>query len=169
MWIVLAGSAIGLSAGTQGRLLASAFYALGDTKRPLYAALVRVSITFATGVIAVWPLRSALGYGPAWGAFGLTASAGVAAWVEFLLLKRWLARRIGAVPIPSGLGLTTLGLAIGAGAVAAVTARVAHALHLPGVVAALAAIGVFGGLYLAGAVMAQIPEVDAITRRLRRR
>ncbi len=169
VWIVLAGSAIGLSAGTQGRLLASAFYALGDTKRPLYAALVRVSITFATGVIAVWPLRSALGYGPAWGAFGLTASAGVAAWVEFLLLKRWLARRIGAVPIPSGLGLTTLGLAIGAGAVAAVTARVAHALHLPGVVAALAAIGVFGGLYLAGAVMAQIPEVDAITRRLRRR
>src|SRR4051812_29892629 len=45
VWILLAGSAIGLSAGTQGRLLASAFYALGDPTRPLRAALVRVAIT----------------------------------------------------------------------------------------------------------------------------
>ena len=39
VWIILAGSAIGLSAGTQGRLLGSAFYALGDPRPPLRAAL----------------------------------------------------------------------------------------------------------------------------------
>ena len=33
VWIILAGSALGLSAGTQGRLLGSAFYALGDPAR----------------------------------------------------------------------------------------------------------------------------------------
>ena len=49
VWIILAGSAIGLSAGTQGRLLGSAFYALGDTRSPLRAALVRVAITAALG------------------------------------------------------------------------------------------------------------------------
>jgi putative peptidoglycan lipid II flippase len=45
VWIILAGSAIGLSAGTQGRRLGSAFYALGDPKPPLRAALVRVAFT----------------------------------------------------------------------------------------------------------------------------
>ena len=47
VWIILAGSALGLSAGTQGRLLGSAFYALGDPRPPLHAALVRVAITGA--------------------------------------------------------------------------------------------------------------------------
>ena len=101
VWIILAGSALGLSAGTQGRLLGSAFYALGDPTPPLRAALVRVAITGVTGWVFALPLRHALGYGVEWGAFGLTASAGFAAWVEFLLLKRWLERRIGKVAIPT--------------------------------------------------------------------
>ncbi len=57
VWIVLAGSALGLSAGTQGRLLGSAFYALGDAKSPLRAALVRVVITGAAGWAFALPVR----------------------------------------------------------------------------------------------------------------
>ena len=49
VWLLLAGSAIGLSAGTQGRLLASAFYALGLPQAPLRASLVRVSLTALMG------------------------------------------------------------------------------------------------------------------------
>src|SRR5206468_1387897 len=67
VWIVLAGSALGLSAGTQGRLLGSAFYALGDPKSPLRAALVRVAITGAIGWVFALPIRGWLGYSPAWG------------------------------------------------------------------------------------------------------
>ena len=83
------GSAIGLSAGTQGRLLGSAFYALGDPRLPLYAALVRVAITGGARLrarAAAARMRSATR--AAWGAFGLTASAGFAAWIEFVLLDK---------------------------------------------------------------------------------
>ena len=35
VWATLAGSSVGLLASSQGRLLASAYYAIGDTRRPL--------------------------------------------------------------------------------------------------------------------------------------
>ena len=56
------------------------------------------------GFALALPLRHAFGYSEAWGAFGLTASAGFAAWIEFLLLDRWLGTRIGKVPIPASSG-----------------------------------------------------------------
>jgi len=192
VWIMLAGSAIGLSAGTQGRLLASAFYALGDPTRPLYAALVRVSITGIAGYALALGLRDALGstsvipftaipgihevlvakpgYGAEWGAFGLTASAGFAAWVEFLLLKRWLARRIGTVPIPTKLGLGCLAAALAAGAAAYAT-NLAVGELVPNHIAprAIAAIGMFGVVYFAIATIAKIPEAHAFTGKITRR
>lgn len=171
VWIILAGSALGLSAGTQGRLLASAFYALGDTKTPLRAALVRVAITFVAGWAFALPVRHALGYSEVWGAFGLTASAGVAAWVEYELLRRWLARRIGHVPVPIALVLGTFAAAAIAGAL---TAMVLHAIGTHRVLVT-AAIGLpmFGALYLWPMVVFRVPEVAALTgpfaRRLGRR
>jgi len=191
VWIMLAGSAIGLSAGTQGRLLASAFYALADPKRPLYAALVRVAITGVVGYVVALPLREALGssalvtlppgsglhevvmmkpgYAAVWGAFGLTSSAGFAAWVEFLLLRRWLARRIGAVPIPTKLGLGCLAAALAAGAAAYATNLLVGEL-VPTHIAprAIAAIAVFGIVYFAIATLAKIPEAHAFTGRITR-
>ena len=167
VWIILAGSALGLSAGTQGRLLASAFYALGDTKTPLRAALVRVAITFIAGWAFALPLRHQLGYSAVWGAFGLTASAGVAAWIEYELLRRWLARRIGHVPVPVGLVLGSFAAAAVAGAL---TWMVMHAVAPRGVlVAAALALPLYGALYLWPMVVFRVPEVAAVTGRLRRR
>jgi putative peptidoglycan lipid II flippase len=163
VWIILAGSALGLSAGTQGRLLGSAFYALGDPRPPLRAALVRVAITGVAGWAFALPIRDALGYSPAWGAFGLTASAGFAAWIEFLLLERWLSRRIGKVPIPAKLGLGALGVAAIAGA-----AGYGVWLALPSLVGAVIAIVVFGAIYLGVMAIAGVPEAAALRRRLRR-
>ncbi|MEZ4400638.1 MAG: murein biosynthesis integral membrane protein MurJ [Kofleriaceae bacterium] len=166
VWIILAGSAIGLSAGTQGRLLASAFYALGDTRTPLHAALARVAITFVAGWALALPLRHHFGYAPVWGAFGLTASGGVAAWVEYELLRRWLARRIGGVPVPVALGLGALGAAVVAGAAAWLAV---HAIAPRGVLRAAAiALPIYGGLYLWAMAAFRVPELRAL-RRLGRR
>jgi len=168
VWIILAGSALGLSAGTQGRLLGSAFYALGDPTRPLRAALVRVAITGVLGWAFALPLRDAFDYSATWGAFGLTASAGFAAWIEFLLLRRWLARRIGPVPIPVRLGLGALGAATVAGGLGYAAGQLAGTAGAATWLSALIAIGVFGAAYLAVMVVAKVPEVHAITRFLRR-
>jgi len=102
VWTILAGSAVGLLAATMGRLYNSAYYALRDTKTPLRFALIRVVLTVGLGYLCAIPLPPALGLDARWGAVGLTASAGIAGWVEFTLLRRGLNRRVG----PSGLPLS---------------------------------------------------------------
>ncbi len=165
VWIILAGSALGLSAGTQGRVLNSAFYALGDPRTPLRASLVRVGITGALGWLLAIPVREALDLAPVWGAFALTASAGLAAWVEFVLLDRWLSRRIGKVPIPVRLGLGALGASAFSGAVGYGTFRLALEVAHRTWLAAIAAIGVFGAIYFAIMIGAKVPEALAFVRR----
>jgi len=95
VWGILAGSTIGLLASTLGRLYASTYYALHDTRTPLGYAVVRVALTTALGYVSAIPLPALMGIDPKWGAAGLTASAGIAGWVEFALLRRSLNKRIG--------------------------------------------------------------------------
>jgi putative peptidoglycan lipid II flippase len=165
VWIVLAGSAIGLSAGAQGRLLNSAFYALNDTKSPLRAALARVAITGAAGYAFALPLRDVFGYGAEWGAFALTASAGVAAWIEFALLRRWLVAKLGAVDIPVRLGLGALAAAAAAGALGYGAGWLADQLGARAWLAGLFAIAVYGAAYLGAMIAARVPEARAFVRR----
>jgi putative peptidoglycan lipid II flippase len=169
VWMILAGSAIGLSAGTQGRLLGSAFYALGDPRPPLRAAIVRVVITGALGYALALPVPVWLHIAPTWGAFGLTASAGLAAWVEFLLLRRWLDARIGRVEVPVRLGVGALAASLLAGGVAFGAWRLAAALEVVDWLAASAAIAVFGAVYLGVMIGAGVPEAGVLIRRFRRR
>jgi len=100
VWGILAGSAVGLLASTLGRLYASTYYALRDTRTPLNFALVRVTLTTVLGYLFAIPLPRAIGVSPSWGAAGLTASAGIAGWVEMLLLRETLNRRIGPTGLP---------------------------------------------------------------------
>lgn len=102
VWSVLAGSRVGLLASTAGRLYSSAFYALRDTRTPLYYALIRVALTLVLGYAFALPLPRLLHISSSWGVAGLTLSAGMAGWVEFALLKRGLTRRIGRVPSSRG-------------------------------------------------------------------
>jgi putative peptidoglycan lipid II flippase len=97
VWAVLAGSAVGLLASTSGRLYSSAFYALRNTRTPLKFATVRVALTLGLGYFFALPLPRMLGLDHRWGTAGLTVSAGMASWVEFLLLRRSMHREIGAV------------------------------------------------------------------------
>jgi len=55
-------------------------------------------------------LPVALHINPKWGVAGLTASAGIAGWIEFVLLRRTLNRRIGKTGL-AGLYVTKLWLA----------------------------------------------------------
>ena len=103
VWGIIAGSAVGLLASTLGRLYASTYYALRDTRTPLRYASLRVALTVGLGYLCALPLPRWLGIDPHWGAAGLTASAGVAGWVEFTLLRRTLNARIGATGVPAAL------------------------------------------------------------------
>jgi putative peptidoglycan lipid II flippase len=101
VWGILAGSTIGLLASTLGRLYASTYYALHDTRTPLQYAVIRVVLTTGLGYLSAIPLPHLIGIDPKWGAAGLTASAGVAGWIEFALLRRKLNQRIGHTGLPA--------------------------------------------------------------------
>src|ERR1043166_3907004 len=78
VWGILAGSTIGLLASTLGRLYASTYYALHDTRTPLRYAVIRVALTTGLGYLCAIPLPPLIGIDAKWGAAGLTASAGIA-------------------------------------------------------------------------------------------
>jgi putative peptidoglycan lipid II flippase len=116
VWAILAGSSIGLLASTLGRLYSSTYYALHDTRTPLRYAVIRVVLTTVLGYLCALPLPRALGIEPKWGVAGLTASAGIAGWVEFVLLRRTLNKRIGQTGLAFPyVGKLWLGAAVGAG------------------------------------------------------
>jgi len=117
VWAILAGSAVGLLASTLSRLASSAYFALGDTRTPLKFAAVRVVLTTVLGFLCAVFLPRLLGLELRWGAVGLTASAGFSAWVEFTLLRRGLAGRIGATPFERSYLPKLWGSALVAGAV----------------------------------------------------
>ena len=95
VWQILIGSTVGLLASTMGRLYSSTFYAMRDTRTPLRYAVVRVVLTTLLGYFFALVLPGLLGLDRKLGAAGLTASAGLAGWVEFYLLRRELDKRIG--------------------------------------------------------------------------
>jgi putative peptidoglycan lipid II flippase len=165
VWAILAGSAVGLLASTLGRLYSSTYYALRDTRTPLNYAIIRVVLTTVLGYLSAIPLPHYLGLNPMWGAAGLTASAGVAGWVEMFLLRWSLNRRIGRTGLPSSY-VATLWFASALGAAAGWGVK----FMLPPLHPAVAAVGILGAygiVFLGIAFVLRIPEVQAI-RRLRR-
>jgi len=167
VWGILAGSAVGLLASTLGRLYASAYYALRDTRTPLRFAVVRVTLTVALGLLFAFPLPRLLGLGPAWGAAGLTASAGIAGWVEFALLRRGLNARIGRTGLPLRFTLQ-LELAAVIGAAVAWGIKIASHEHQPIILAVITLLP-YGAAYLAVAFAMGIGEARDLAARLRRR
>jgi putative peptidoglycan lipid II flippase len=168
VWAVLAGSSIGLLATSLGRLYSSAFYALLDTKTPLRFALIRVVLTAILGLIGALLLPHWLGIDQKWGVAGLTASAGVAGWVEFVLLRTALAKRIGRTPLAPSFTIRLWSTAVSAAALAYFIKLGVGTGH-PILLACLA-LPVYGAIYLAGTAWLGVPEsrttIEAVTRRL---
>ena len=100
VWTILAGSAVGLLASTLGRLYSSTYFALRDTRTPLLYATLRVALSAILGYFFSIHLPGILGLDSKLGAAGLTSSAGLAGWLEFVLLRNGLNRRIGKTGLP---------------------------------------------------------------------
>jgi putative peptidoglycan lipid II flippase len=165
VWGILAGSAVGLLASTLGRLYSSTYYALRDTRTPLRYAVVRVALTTGLGYLCSIPLPIWLGIDPRWGAAGLTASAGVAGWVEFLLLRRTLNGRIGRTGLPAALmAKLWTSSAMAASAAWAVKIGIGHGDHP--IKAAVAILGTYGVVYFAITYLLNVDECARAFRRV---
>lgn len=166
-WAILAGSSVGLLATTLGRLYSSTYYALHDTRTPLKFAVVRVALTTALGYLAALPLPRLLGIDAHWGAAGLTASAGFSGWVEFLLLRSRLNRRIGHTGLRRSYvaRLWTIGVVAGAAGFGLKLLVGAHNRYLVGALV----LGVFGGLYVGLTYALGMPEARGVVGRVLRR
>jgi len=105
VWAILAGFAVGLLATTLARLYSSSYYALRDTRTPLWYALVHVAVATILGYIAAILVPPRLGIDPLWGTAGLTLAASIGGWTELILLRRTLNRRIGQTGLPLSIGV----------------------------------------------------------------
>ncbi len=167
VWSVLAGSAVGLLATSLGRLYASVFYALHDTRTPLRFACVRVSLTTVLGLVCAFPLPRWLSIDAKWGVAGLTLSAGIAGWVEFSLLRRSLSKKIGAAPLPVTFSVKLWSISFIAAALGyalKATLGVRHPLPLAAVIIVLYCV-----VYFAGTAALGVPEVHSILKTARAR
>jgi putative peptidoglycan lipid II flippase len=167
VWAVMAGSAVGLLASTSGRLYSSAFYALRDTRTPLKFAVIRVLLTLGLGYLCALPLPPLLGIDRRWGVAGLTLSAGIAGWIEFVLLRHALHKQIGAVSY-SLTRLSKLWIAAILAALAGYAIKLALPFHGPLLVGA-AVLVPYGLLYLLLAQLMGVSTMAEALRALRRR
>jgi putative peptidoglycan lipid II flippase len=170
-WSIVAGSAIGLLANTMGRLYSSTFYVLRDTRTPLRFAIVRITLGAILGWTGAALVPRWMGIDPMWGGAGLTAAAGVSAWVEFSLLRHALNARIGRTGIRASFlaglwGAALLSAALGWGARFFLTGR-------GPILSGILILALYGGAYFGLTAAFGIPEsrrlLDDVRQLLRRR
>jgi putative peptidoglycan lipid II flippase len=164
VWGILAGAAVGLLATTLGRLYSSTYYALRDTRTPLNYALIRVALTTVLGYVCAMRLPGWIGIDGIWGTAGLTASAGVAGWVEMLMLRRTLNTRIGRTGLPASFVVKLWASALTGAAAAWLIKLALPALHP--IVSGLLILGPYGLVYFAVTFALRVPEGLTVMRRI---
>lgn len=167
VWAVLAGSTVGLLASTMGRLYSSCFYSLKDTRSPLKFALVRVFLTTALGWVAAFYVPAWLGIGASWGTVGLTASAGIAGWAEFYLLRKKLNSKVGQTGLRISYQLKLWSAAF-------ISAAVAYFVKLQIfdtkiILKAIICLGIYGVLYFILGAIFKVPSATEILNKIMRR
>ncbi len=153
-WGILAAYALGIPASATSRLYSSGFYALRNTRTPAKIAGLRVFLALAVGASLMFPLDR-YGVGELrFGAAGLALGSTVAAWTEYLLLRRALRRELGDLPpdpdAPPGAS-TRLWLAAGVGAGVGYLAGILT-LEMHPILRAVPVLGGMGVGYLAAAM-----------------
>lgn len=191
VWLLLVGAGLALYAQAAGRLYASAFYALKDTRTPLRVAMLRIAVGVAVGYGAVRVLPEVLGLPREVGAAFITLTTAATAWLELWLLRRALAARLdgAAARAPSrrgawravaaallAAGLTLLAkwalvlrFGVSPGVSDAWAGEVLPAPALPPLAASLALLGTFGLLYGGLALALRVPGARELVGRLARR
>ena len=151
-------------ATTLGRLYASAYYALRDTRTPLRFAVLRVFLTAALGYVAALHLPHFLGLDARWGVVGLTASAGVAGWLELALLRNALETRIGK----TGLSVSFIARLWIAAAIATAFAwgpKLMMTWRHP-ITRAAACLALYGAVYFAMTAVLRVPEMAGLIKKV---
>ena len=160
VWAILGGYAIGLLATTLGRLYASMYYSLKDTRTPLRYAVLRILLSAVFGYLCALPLPPLLGLNPRWGVVGLTASAGFCGWLELALLRNSLKERIGKTGLPSSF-IFKLCVAAGAGAAAGWLGKWIMDLSHP-IPLAIVSLGLYGAVYFGIAAAFRVQEARGL-------
>jgi putative peptidoglycan lipid II flippase len=163
VWAILAGAAVGLPSSTLGRLYSSVYYAQRDTRTPLRFSLIRVLITTVLGYATTLYLPGLIHVDKQWGVVCLPATAGLAAMVEYSLLRRTLIRRIGRVALPASFLVRLWTSAVLAAAVAWVVERGVAGLHP--ILVAVVVLGLYGLCYIAMTLALHVPEALAMMGR----
>ncbi|CAN5721392.1 murein biosynthesis integral membrane protein MurJ [soil metagenome] len=178
VYLTLVGLSVGILASTATRLFSSTFFALRDTKTPAKFAVVRVltAAVFAFALMVQFEAIPRFGIpagifggvtidGRSLGAVGLAMGSGLAAWLEWGLLRRALRKRIGSV------GASASAVArMFASALLAAGAGWGVRLLLPElhpILDALFIFMVYGFVYFAVAYLLKLDEVQGIATRLR--
>lgn len=167
VWAVLAGYTIGLLAAALGRLYTSAFWALRDARTPFRFASIRVVLAAGLGWFLAFPVSKWIALPAHLSLIGLTLSAGIAAWIEFTLLRLSMNRRIGRTGLQPAYVAKLAVIAAVAGGIAFAAKYWAHSLHplLSGTIV----LSVFGLIYLGSAISLKIPEATQLLQAVHRR
>ncbi|MHB1846028.1 MAG: murein biosynthesis integral membrane protein MurJ [Deltaproteobacteria bacterium] len=157
----LAAYILGLLANASVRVMASAYYALGDTKTPARFAVYRVTVSAGASYLLM----------QRFGVVGLCGGAASAGWVEALALGSRLRTRLGGLDLPAGRWGS---FALSSFAAGLLGVGVRHVCHgLPILLSAAASLSAFGATYLVSAYLLGVPDlhdfIAAVRRRLGRR
>ena len=164
VWTILAGASVGLLASTLGRLYSSTYYALRDTRTPLLFAVLRVGLGSILGYFFSIHMPGILGLDSRLGAAGLTIASGTAGWVEFVLLRHSLNKKIGRTGLPISYSAKLwLGALVGAGVGWTLKMLVAGWHPIP---LAMVVLGGYGTTYFGITYLFGIAQSQAIIRRI---
>lgn len=176
VYLTLVGFSIGLLASTGTRLFSSTFFALRDTKTPARFAIFRVIAAASLGFLLMVQLEPAVGIdfgllqgiridGQSIGAVGLATGSGIAAWLEWTLLRRALKKRIGPVGASAGAVARMFAAGLAASAAGWGIRLLTDGMH-PIPQAALV-FGAFGVVYFAAAAALGLAEAKGVLTRIR--
>lgn len=190
VWLTLAVLSFSLLASTSSRLLQNGLYALGDARTPARLAAMSVILGTVLGLLFMFPLDRLVvgpdgleGWGdmlafrplpeaardnvanvPHLGIVGLALGAAISRWVEYRLLSRALAWRIGRTHL-AGRWLNHIAAGCAAAAVIAVAAE-ALTGGLPSLIALVLVLGPAGLAYVAITLRLGVPEATITVGRV---
>ena len=185
VYFTLLAFSIGLLATTASRILSTTFFAMRDTRTPARYAIVRVALSAVLAVLLMIQFETInierlgvripggmfshlrIGDRPL-GVVGLALGTGIAAWVEWALLKRALRNRIGAVGAGAG-PLSRMFIAALAGAAAGWGVRMLLPDGLMPLISGTLVLGVYGVVYFAVAGALGLSQAGALLRRIKGR
>jgi putative peptidoglycan lipid II flippase len=190
VWLTLAFLSTGLLAVTATRLLQNGLYALDDARTPARLGVIGVVLSAVIGVVLMFPLDRLVvgadgieGWGdimafgplpaaarentlgvPHLGIVGLAIGAAISDWIEYRLLARALAWRVGRTHLA---GRWLGQIAVGCAAAAAVAWLAELVLGgLPSLLAAALVVGPAALAYVAITYRQEVPEARATVARL---